>query len=82
MTYYGLHALQHRGQEASGICSSEFLPEKNKYHFNIYKGHGLAHEIFADQSILTDVLKGNSAIGHNRYSTTGSSDSRSNIQAV
>jgi amidophosphoribosyltransferase len=80
MTYYGLHALQHRGQEASGICSSEFLPGKNKYHFNIHKGHGLAHEIFADQTILTDELKGDSAIGHNRYSTTGSSDSRSNIQ--
>jgi amidophosphoribosyltransferase len=80
MTYYGLHALQHRGQEASGICSSEFLSDKNKYRFNIYKGHGLAHEVFANQNILTDVLKGNAAIGHNRYSTTGASDSRSNIQ--
>ncbi len=80
MTYYGLHALQHRGQEASGICSSEFIPEKNKYRFNIYKGHGLAHDIFADQNILTDILKGTAAIGHNRYSTTGASDSRSNIQ--
>jgi amidophosphoribosyltransferase len=80
MTYYGLHALQHRGQEASGICSSEFIPEKNKYRFNIYKGHGLAHDIFADQNILTGILKGSAAIGHNRYSTTGASDSRSNIQ--
>ncbi len=80
MTYYGLHALQHRGQEATGICSSEFVPEKNKYRFNIHKGHGLAHDVFADQSILTDLLKGKSSIGHNRYSTTGASDSRSNIQ--
>ncbi len=80
MTYYGLHALQHRGQEASGICTSEFIPEKNKYRFNIHKGHGLAHDVFADQNILTTVLKGTSAIGHNRYSTTGASDSRSNIQ--
>jgi amidophosphoribosyltransferase len=80
MTYYGLHALQHRGQEASGICTSEFVKEKKKYRFNIYKNHGLANEVFADQNILTDVLKGTSAIGHNRYSTTGASDSRSNIQ--
>lgn len=79
MAYYGLHALQHRGQEASGICSSE-MQQENKYRFNIYKGHGLAHEIFADQNILTDVLKGSAAIGHNRYSTTGASDSRSNVQ--
>lgn len=80
MTYFGLHALQHRGQEASGICSSEYLPIKKKYRFNIHKGHGLAHEIFSDQSILTNVLKGTAAVGHNRYSTTGASDSRSNIQ--
>jgi amidophosphoribosyltransferase len=80
MAYYGLHALQHRGQEAAGICSSEFNREQNKYRFNIHKGHGLALEVFADQKILTDVLKGTSAIGHNRYSTTGASDSRSNIQ--
>jgi amidophosphoribosyltransferase len=70
MTYYGLHSLQHRGQEASGICSSEYLQAKNKYRFNIHKGHGIA----------LNVLKGTSAIGHNRYSTTGSSDNRSNIQ--
>ncbi|MFI5144107.1 MAG: amidophosphoribosyltransferase [Ignavibacteria bacterium] len=80
MTYYGLHALQHRGQEATGICSSEFLPDKNKYRFNIHKGHGLVLEVFSNQKILTDVLKGSCAIGHNRYSTTGASDSRSNIQ--
>jgi amidophosphoribosyltransferase len=80
ITYFGLHALQHRGQEASGICTSEYLPEKKKYRFNIHKGHGLVHDIFSDQSLLTNVLKGTSAIGHNRYSTTGASDSRSNIQ--
>lgn len=80
MTYYGLHALQHRGQEASGICTSEYLKEKNKYIFNIHKGHGLALDVFSNQRILTDVLKGTAGIGHNRYSTTGASDSRSNIQ--
>lgn len=80
MTYYGLHAQQHRGQEASGICSAEYLADKDKYRFNIHKGHGIALAVFSDQDILTKVLKGNAAIGHNRYSTTGSSDSRSNIQ--
>jgi amidophosphoribosyltransferase len=80
MTYYGLHAQQHRGQEASGICSSEYMPEKGKYRFNIHKGHGIALNVFSNQDVLTKVLKGNAAIGHNRYSTTGSSDSRSNIQ--
>lgn len=80
MTYYGLHSLQHRGQEASGICSSEFLADKNKYRFNIHKGHGIALSVFKDQNILNNILKGTSAIGHNRYSTTGASDNRSNIQ--
>ncbi len=82
MTYYGLHALQHRGQEASGICSSEFLPETNRYRFNIYKGHGIVMDVFKGQEIFTKILKGNSAIGHNRYSTTGASDSRSNVQPL
>lgn len=77
--YYGLHALQHRGQEASGIVSRSFNG-CGKAHFNIFKGEGLVTEVFADHNILTDVLSGNSAIGHNRYSTTGSAKSRKNIQ--
>jgi len=79
MTYYGLHSQQHRGQEASGICSSEKL-ENGKYRLNIHKGHGIALNVFAGKNILANVLKGSSAIGHNRYSTTGASDSRANIQ--
>lgn len=78
-TYYGLHALQHRGQEAAGIVTRDFTP-KGKPVFNLVKGEGLVSEVFPDQSILTDVLIGNSAIGHNRYSTTGSSKSKKNIQ--
>lgn len=78
-TYYGLHALQHRGQEASGIVTRSFNGD-GKVHFNIVKGEGLVSEVFADQSLLTETLKGNAAIGHNRYSTTGSSKSRKNIQ--
>lgn len=79
MAYYGLHALQHRGQEAAGIVTSEFLNEKHKYRFNIHKGHGLVLGIF-NEEILTSHLKGNSAIGHTRYSTTGNTDKRNNIQ--
>jgi amidophosphoribosyltransferase len=79
MTYYGLHALQHRGQESAGIVTSEFIPEKNRYHFNVHKDHGLVLNIFSEK-ILTEFLKGKSAIGHNRYSTTGASDKRNNIQ--
>jgi amidophosphoribosyltransferase len=78
-TYYGLHALQHRGQEASGIVTHSFN-EKGKSVFNIHKGEGLVTEVFEDYTIFKKVLPGNSAIGHNRYSTTGSSESRKNIQ--
>jgi len=78
-TYYGLHALQHRGQEASGIVSSECKLNENN-HFHIIKGDGLVTEVFDDLDKLTNVLTGSAAIGHNRYSTTGSSNSRKNIQ--
>ncbi|MEX0736437.1 MAG: amidophosphoribosyltransferase [Bacteroidota bacterium] len=80
MTYYGLHALQHRGQEASGIITSEFHTDKQKWRFNSFKGVGLVADVFKDSSILKEQLKGSSAIGHNRYSTTGSTDNMLNIQ--
>jgi amidophosphoribosyltransferase len=80
MSYYGLHALQHRGQEATGIVTSEYLPDKHKWRFNIHKSTGLVTDVFRDEKILKEHLKGSSAIGHNRYSTTGSSDNKSNIQ--
>lgn len=78
-TYYGLHALQHRGQEACGIVTQHNNGE-GKSVFLIHKGDGLVSEVFEDPKILSNELKGNSAIGHNRYSTTGSSNSRKNIQ--
>jgi amidophosphoribosyltransferase len=77
-TYYGLHALQHRGQEACGIVTKS-INEKNHSVFNVHKGEGLVSEVFGD-STLFKTLPGSSAIGHNRYSTTGSSKSRKNIQ--
>jgi amidophosphoribosyltransferase len=78
-TYYGLHALQHRGQEATGIVTRHFT-EQGKPYFNLTKGEGLVSEVFSDPSTLSDNLKGSAAIGHNRYSTTGSAKSRKNIQ--
>lgn len=66
LTYLGLFALQHRGEEAAGICTSD------GENLNLYKNVGLVGEVF-DEDILAR-LKGNSAIGHTRYSTTGSSN--------
>ncbi|MGB9820009.1 MAG: amidophosphoribosyltransferase [Pseudothermotoga sp.] len=62
--YYGLFALQHRGQESSGIAVSD--TRSIKYH----KGIGLVSEIFSEEDL--EDLKGKIAIGHVRYSTTGS----------
>lgn len=78
-TYYGLHALQHRGQEACGIITQDFN-EKGKPVFHIQRGEGLVSEVFEDSTVFENDLTGKSAIGHNRYSTTGSSQSVKNIQ--
>ncbi|MCB0349780.1 MAG: amidophosphoribosyltransferase [Bdellovibrionales bacterium] len=64
MAYLGLFAQQHRGQESSGIVT---LNEKEHLH---HKGLGLVGEVFDEASL--ERLKGHAAIGHNRYSTTGS----------
>ncbi|MBK7106673.1 MAG: amidophosphoribosyltransferase [Ignavibacteriae bacterium] len=78
-TYYGLHSLQHRGQEASGIITSSNT-ESGKVKFNIHKGIGLVSEVFANSEVFETKLPGFAAIGHNRYSTTGASESEKNIQ--
>ncbi|MBC2579213.1 amidophosphoribosyltransferase [Clostridium sp. DJ247] len=65
ITYYGLYALQHRGQESAGIVVSDGKELK------CHKDMGLVTDAF-DEKILSD-LKGTAAIGHVRYSTTGSS---------
>lgn len=68
LTYYGLYALQHRGQESAGIVTSDGVQ------FRIHKGMGLVPQVFRG-SVLQD-LAGTLAIGHTRYSTTGSSHLR------
>src|SRR5216110_395223 len=68
LTYYGLYALQHRGQESAGIVTSD----GNQFH--THKGMGLVSQVF-DGGVLQQ-LKGDMAVGHTRYSTTGSSHLR------
>jgi amidophosphoribosyltransferase len=68
LTYYGLYALQHRGQESAGIVSCD------KGQFREYKRMGLVSQIFTGDILRN--LSGDSAVGHTRYSTTGSSHLR------
>jgi len=73
--YYALHALQHRGQEAAGIVSCHYPSDgPHRTTLRIHKGAGLVTEVFSDPRILTSHLVGPVSIGHNRYSTTGSSN--------
>lgn len=65
LCYYGLHALQHRGEESAGICSRDGT---NLY---CHRGMGLVREVFDRERLAA--LKGDAAIGHVRYSTAGAS---------
>src|SRR5574341_1086033 len=68
MAYFGLYALQHRGQEAAGIAVSDGVMAR------VHKDVGLVWQVFTPQSLAS--LRGHYAIGHTRYSTTGSSSIR------
>ena len=74
LTYFGLYALQHRGQESAGIAAF------NNGEVHTHKGMGLVSQVFTD-----DILKeipGQLAVGHTRYSTTGSSHAANAQPAV
>ena len=72
LTYFGLYALQHRGQESAGIAVFDAQPgEGSGPKVRMHKDMGLVSQVF-DQAVL-ERLTGDLAIGHNRYSTTGSS---------
>jgi amidophosphoribosyltransferase len=71
LTFFGLYALQHRGQESAGIATCD---GRSAY---MYKEMGLVSQVFNEDNLRP--LKGHLAIGHNRYSTTGSSHIR-NVQ--
>lgn len=73
LTYLALHALQHRGQEGTGICTTD---GQTLY---VHRGRGLVSDIYSKQ-VLAE-LPGHSAIGHNRYSTMGS-DLTANLQPL
>ena len=74
LTYLGLYALQHRGQESCGIVSSDGTS------LHAHKSMGLVADVFGNQEIFKS-LPGRSAIGHVRYSTTGSSVIK-NVQPI
>ena len=72
LTYFGLHALQHRGQESAGIAVGD------NETVTVTKNLGLVSRVFKESDL--DSLPGDVAIGHTRYSTTGSSTSWENAQ--
>ena len=80
LTYFGLHALQHRGQESAGIVTQTFDEAKGRPAMPFYKDFGLVLSVFDDQSLFEDKLLGQAAIGHTRYSTSGSATNPANIQ--
>ena len=75
--YYGLFALQHRGQESCGIAVSDTSGPKGKV--LSYKGMGLVNEVFTPEHL--ESMKGDIGVGHVRYSTAGSS-TRENAQPL
>ena len=75
MAYFGLYALQHRGQESTGIASYDGR------HIHVHAGMGLVPDVY-DEPTLGQELQGNMAIGHVRYSTTGVSARRNSQPLV
>ncbi|MEN2768121.1 amidophosphoribosyltransferase [Ornithinibacillus xuwenensis] len=63
LTYYGLHALQHRGQEGAGVVTT------NGHELKLHKGQGLVNDVF--KRVDFSKLSGHAAIGHVRYATQG-----------
>jgi amidophosphoribosyltransferase len=74
LTYFGLHALQHRGQESAGIAVADGST------LTVVKNLGLVPQVFTESDLNT--LVGHLAIGHTRYSTTGCSTSWENAQPM
>lgn len=74
LSYLGLYALQHRGQESCGIVASDGT------RLRAHRGMGLVADVFKDEDIFNR-LSGRSAIGHVRYSTAGGSDFK-NVQPI
>lgn len=80
LTYFGLHALQHRGQESAGIVTATYDEARQRPAFVSHRDFGLVLDVFSDPSLFEEKLLGASAIGHTRYSTSGASANPANIQ--
>ncbi|MFN3597522.1 MAG: amidophosphoribosyltransferase [Rubricoccaceae bacterium] len=80
LTYFGLHALQHRGQESAGIATAVYDEARRRRTMPLYKDFGLVLDVFDDESVFETTLAGDAAIGHTRYSTSGSATNPANIQ--
>src|SRR5579875_4080410 len=65
LTFFGLYALQHRGQESAGIATGDGA------RVHVYRDMGLVSQVFTEESLAS--LPGYIAVGHTRYSTTGAS---------
>ena len=74
-TALGLHALQHRGQEAAGLVAFDGA------RFHVHRDLGLVSDVFADQATMAR-LEGHAAIGHNRYATAGAGTLLRNVQPI
>ena len=74
ITYFGLHALQHRGQESAGIAVAD------GHTLMVVKNLGLVAQVFSEGDL--DSLQGHLAVGHTRYSTTGASRKWENAQPM
>jgi len=74
LTYFGLHALQHRGQESAGIAVAD------GHSLMVVKNLGLVPQVFTESDL--DSLQGHLAVGHTRYSTTGSGKKWDNAQPM
>jgi amidophosphoribosyltransferase len=82
LTYYGLHALQHRGQESAGIVTATYDERRGRPVMPVHRNFGLVLDVFRDERLFTETLLGQSAVGHVRYSTTGASDNLANVQPL
>ena len=80
LSYFGLHALQHRGQESAGIVTATYDEAKGRPTMPNHKDFGLVLDVFRDPSLFETTLLGDAAIGHTRYSTSGSATNPANIQ--
>jgi amidophosphoribosyltransferase len=80
LTYFGLHALQHRGQESAGIVTATYDEARDRPAMPAHRDFGLVLDVFSDKTLFERELLGDLAIGHTRYSTSGASANPANIQ--